>query len=384
MEFVRQVRLIRRVGVAMALLVWIATAAPVRAQREVSGERRALDEGIFAPALSPADLYGNAQFGLPERRPLGLFQSETEQAERGTFLLQNRRTNRRGGTALFALPGELLGLSTLSLLSEAITPSVLPEVSSRMRLSFRQYGGFRPRMTGSEPDGIATAFARRHALVEATSLNAPVHRALARSGSMMSLRSSLARVPFVRRDLSAELPEPVTTLYQRLDRSRARSHAATRNEAWLLFSEGRFRQAASAFESALTLDHDDFESRIGEIFCYASTDSIRTAATLMAALNERDDNPFLHDLNIIERYETPAIAQRLRARAGAQVDSIEMADKAGLTATYIFILWYIDRRDDAIRGATTLARAAEGRPYVDWPAKMKDAQSASEPSRIEP
>lgn len=378
MEIVRQVRLTHRVGVATVLLVWIVTAAPVRAQRTASGE------GIFAPPVSPADVYGNAQFGLPERRPLGLFQSETEQAERGTFLSQNRRTNRRGGAALFALPGELLGLSTLSLLSEAISPSALPEVSNRMRLAFRQYGGFRPRMTGSEPDGIATAFGRRHALVAATSFNAPLHRAMARNGSMMGLRSSLARVPFVRRDSGAELPEPVTTLYQRLDRSTTRSHAATRNEAWLLFSEGRFRQAASAFESALTLDHEDFESRIGEIFCYASTGSIRTAAALMAALNERDDNPFLHDLNIIERYETPAIARQLRARAGAQVDSIEMADKAGLTATYIFILWYIDRRDDAIRGATTLARAVEGRLYADWPAKMKDAQLASEPTPIEP
>ncbi len=362
---------ISRAVVAVSLTVWMAIASPVHAQNETS------DEGIFTGSVGSQDAYGNAQFGLPERRPLGLFQSETEQAQRGTFMSRNRRANRRGGDALFALPGELLGLSTLSLLSDAISSSVLLDVSYRQRLAFRQYGGFRARAAGTEPDGIATAFGRRRALIEATSLNAPLYRAMARNGSMMGLRSSLARVPFVQRDPGAEVPEPVTTLYQRLDRRATRSHDATRDEAWLLFSEGNFRQAASAFESALTLDHDDSESRIGEIFCYASTGSIRTAASLMATLNARDDNPFGHDLNIIERYEIPAVAQQLSARAGAWVESIEMADNAGLTAMYILILWYIDRRDDALRGATTLARAAEGRPYADWPVKMKDAQLIS-------
>ena len=188
----------------------------------------------------------------------------------------------------------------------------------------------------------------------------------------MDVRSSLARTPFINADVEdgeAEAP----TLDDLLDRGDAAAQQRAKGEAWALFREGRYRQAPRAFESAITLEPLDFESRIGEVFCYLSVGATRTALALLGELVRRDINPFQHDLRMAERYGNVADVNQLRIQGRRWADAADQTAEAN--ALYIFVLWYLGEREDALRAAESLAKRAPAKAYASWPEKMRAAQS---------
>lgn len=338
--------------------------------------------------LRPVDVYGNAQAFRPERRALDLYQNDVQRQALGGYLDFDRRTEQRGYGAPFALPGDLLSATVNSftgavfLRNAGRRPPAINGMSERQRrLAYGSYGGFGERMSYYAADDPTGIFARRRELITATGLNAPVERAMGRSGALPGLRWSVSRTPF----LATEEPQPDSeqagdaapqvTLDERLSTEMKVLHSRTRAEGWAFFRDGDYRRAMRSFETAAMLNPQDYESRIGEIFCHITIGTVRTAFTLLMELERRDANPFRHALNVADRYGGVVGAQQVRLTAQGIAESAEQSAEAN--ALHIFVLWYMDRRDDALRAARTLAGRAPGRLYAAWPDRMRAATAAS-------
>lgn len=341
--------------------------------------------------LRPVDIYGNAQAFRPERRALDLYQNDVQRQALSGYLNLNRRTGQRGYGSPFALPGDLLSATVngftgaVFLRNAGRRPPAINGISDReRRLAYGSYGGFGERRSyyaAGDPTGL---FARRRDLITATGLNAPVERAMGRSGALPGLRWSVSRTPFLANEgpqhHSEQVGEeaPKATLDERLSTEVNVLHARTQAEAWAFFRDGDYRRAMRSFETAAMLDPQDYESRIGEIFCHLTIGAVRTAFALLLELERRDANPFRHALNVADRYGGIAAAQQVRLTAQGIAESAEQSAEAN--ALHIFVLWYMDRRDDALRAARTLAGRAPGRSYAAWPDKMRAVTAASPPT----
>ena len=209
-------------------------------------------------------------------------------------------------------------------------------------------------------------------LVEATARNAPVQRFFLKHDRLAWLSSSISTVPFVVSDESEAGPATATPLVDQLQRGVESAYRRARNNGWEWFRDGRYRQAARAFESAAALEPADFEARIGGLFSYVSIGAMRTSMVLLDQLCRRDPNPLGHDLNMREFYEDPMIARqvdirtRLLARASGGV--------AEATALHAFVLWYLGEREEARAVAANLARDHAESPYVHWARLMEAAE----------
>jgi hypothetical protein len=335
--------------------------------------------------LTATDAYGNAQFDLPDRRELGIFQTAAEWEALGAYQMLNRIPDNRGGSSFFALPGDLLGLSTFGTLADAASPAVLADITPNQRLAFLQYGGFGHRIDVGQDD-ISAAFARRHRLITANMAYAPIYRSIMENSSLAGLRPLVSATPFMqnnapaRPDTAAPDQAPATdvpqgpSLYELLRTDSETAHRRTLREAWTLFEEGEYRHAAREFESVLTLDPRDPQARLGEIFCYVAVGAMRTAAVLVRKFAEIESDPFSHGMDVRTRLNK-SLAQSLLSDSRLAVDPLTAASNANVTATYILLLWYLGEQDAALRGARTLARAPEGELYKDWPAKIEAARA---------
>jgi hypothetical protein len=328
--------------------------------------------------VSTLDAYGNAQFDLPERRELGVFQTTSEWEALGAYQLLNRRTDSRGGSTYFALPGDVLGLSTMGTLADAASPAILADVTPRQRVAFMQYGGFGDRLSPASEDQISGAFQRRHRLITANMAYAPVYRAIMENSSFAGLRPLVTTTPFMESDTPArpEAAPAEESLYNMLRTDSTAAHRRTTREAWLLFEEGQYRHAAREFESALTIEPNDAAARTGEIFCYVAVGAIQTAAVLVNKLNAIDENPFKHQAQALEGFSRGELAQGLLRDSRLAVDSIDAGKHPSITAVHLFVLWHLGERDAALRAARGLARAPEAAAYKEWPAKMEAARAA--------
>ncbi|MDO8632661.1 MAG: hypothetical protein Q7R41_19435, partial [Phycisphaerales bacterium] len=154
--------------------------------------------------LRPVDVYGNAQAFRPERRALDLYQNEVQRQALSGYLNSTRRIGQRGYGAPFALPGDLLSAAVngytgaVFLRNAGRRPPAMNGVSDReRRLAYGSYGGFGERRSyyaAGDPTGL---FARRRELITATGMNAPVERAMGRSGALPGLGWSVSRTPFL-------------------------------------------------------------------------------------------------------------------------------------------------------------------------------------------
>jgi hypothetical protein len=246
-------------------------------------------------------------------------------------------------------------------------------VSPSMRRAFERHGGFGQRLQERDAADIGSVLGRRSALIQATSLNAPVHRSMWQLGTAGTLTASFRSTTLTEPEVP-EAPEGGPTLDQALHQVVVQSYRQSRAEGWAMFTEGEYRRAARAFETVTLLQPADFESRIGELFCHVSLGGMRTSATLLTQLTRRDRNPFLHDLRISERYGTTEEARQvqLRAQLFAQANS----GIASAEALHVFVLWYLGAREEAILTATGLSRDFPGTIYADWPARMRAAETA--------
>jgi len=225
-------------------------------------------------------------------------------------------------------------------------------------------------------------FERRYALVAATSLNAPVYRSLLKPSAGFGLASTLARMPPTRTSETDSVLAPPSSLDQRLQAGVALVQARQRAEGWAWFHEGEFRRAARAFESVTLLEPQNTESRIGELFCHVSLRAISTAVAVLRALDRRNENPFLDELDLVEAYPEAARARELgvESRLWGHGD----VGNPDLRALHVLILWYLGERDEAVLAATSLVRDFPGTTYADWPAKMRAARKTLAEERDQP
>ncbi len=338
----------------------------------------AQDKGADPDLVYPTDAYGNVQPVDQTWRPLGIPMNEFERDALGYQAL-SRRFGQRSGLEPFALPGDVWSVSRMTAMGTDVSPTIRSRLTPRKRMAFERYGGFAPRRQGMEPDP-QEMFSRRFGLIAANALNAPVYRAMARTNAMVDLQSSIVQTPFLTEEV--ETPDESTpTLAEQLDVTDRLAYGRVRTEAWKLFNEGQYRAAMRTFETAITLEPDDYESRIGEIFAYLAIGGRRTAVALLGELVRRDENPFLHALNMRARFGNAADANALQIQARLAADDEDQ--RPDVNALYILVLWHLGVEEDALRTAEWLARREPAKPYALWPEKMRAAQSAAKTPPIE-
>ncbi len=320
----------------------------------------------FTPAVT-RDAYGNArsQFALP--RPIDVYQNAAQRQTLQLTRYRVRAQNRRSRLIPFALPGDVLAPGGMFRIQTGKTTSLLSPQTVR---AFQRYGGFRARSQSSHSPDALTTLDRRRSLVAASSLTAPVSRALWEQGRLRfpTADAEPAETPTV----EPSKPQPPTiALDERLREQSDRIVDGLRRDAWAWFAHGTYRRAGRAFESIYTLDSSDVRSRIGELFCTLSLGFRRTALTLFRELIHRDAAPFSIDLDLRRRFGTDQNAQQARL----QLESFaRLGGKGDAAALQAFILWSLGERDDAIVAAEALVRRHPGSTYADWPAHMREAQ----------
>ena len=343
-----------------------------------------LSHSCFAQAevtLTTSDVYGNARPATADRRDLSplTFQSQLQRQALEAYLTAGLRTNQRGGRSDFVLPGDIL-LMTQPLITEAAVPQ--GGIFPAMRRAFREYGGFGQRPQRRSPAPIGALLQRRHALVQATALNAPVHRAMWEAGQRGITVPAPAELPAllpIARDLSEA---PGLALDDRLQRGLALSLHRLRLEGWSWFQEGVYRRAARQFQLATALEPADFESRLGELLCYVSVGADLTSLAALEQLNRQEENLFAHDLSMADRFATLDEARNVRLRAQQLAQG--NPDDPRAVALDLLVRWYLDHRPEALRTATSAAEVLAETAYADWPAKMRTAQEADGKTGMEP
>lgn len=322
---------------------------------------------------SRADAYGNVRPRYASRRSVGTFQNPTQQKILRTYQTWGRRVDQRGGYSPFSLPGDVLRTTQFQPGRSIRSPYRAAGPSGWQKRVFDRYGGFRSHLGREQALRIDTILDRRHELIMATSLNAPVHRVYLQAPTSIGLPPSLAATPFVR-DERGEPAESVTPFEERLGSEVGLECERVREDAWAWFEDGDYRRAARSFETVSLLEPSDFASRIGGLFCRVSLGATRTAISLLREFNVRDANPFLHDVNLTEAFGDPAEARRVRATV--QLQAGIASDNADVRALHALVLWYLGERDEAVASAVSLARDHPGSAYRNWPSAMHAARSS--------
>ncbi len=326
-------------------------------------------------ATSTTDVYGNARPVYLDYRSVGSYRSERERLAFRGFQTLGRRMDRRGGYKQYALPGDVFTRPRGRVPTQRSSLLLVDMWSAEQRQTFKRYGGFGPRRVNPQAPGIASALERRRALIAATSLNAPVHRAGLTANATVGFRPMSSRVLLPPTGVvESEAAEPTSTLEQRLRSGADLAHQRVRTSAWDWFRKGEFRRAARGFETAASLEPSDAESRIGELFSHVSIGAMRTALAVLRELNRHDEDPFVHNLNLTDAYGDPAKPQRLRL--GLPFRAMGLSANPDARALYVLVLWYLGERDEAIIGATKLAGELSFGSYADWLEKMRAARAA--------
>lgn len=339
---------------------------------------------MFAPSAARAqnsyspinvfDPYGNARGVDVDRRSVGTFQNDVQERALRGFQDTDRRGRQRGESNPFILPGDvpLFRPPPATANANELFPGATTAASARK--SYAMYGGFEPKVESPETGGEAIeAMTRRRMLIEATTVNAPIHRSLTRDASAYGLRRQIEQTPF---DASLADEPPTRTVVEGLRHGVERAYERTRTEAWAWFREGEYRRAARAFETAGMLNRSDQAAAIGEIVSYWSLapEAPRTPIAILGQLMRRGGNPFSHDLNLAGAYPDLQTAQRMMIRAKLQAAPDDV--NAQVAALDALVLWYLGERTEALLVADKLGRRPAGAAFAEWPTKMREAMNA--------
>ena len=379
------------------LLSAFSLAAPVRAQ----------DGGSFATSVVGPTGNASAYFNnrvpsaLGNRSALSTFRTYQGRPASGSL----SALSPLGGGGL--LPGQLpasgyyldnttsLGLFGLGMAraTRASPSGVVGNPFSPLLDAPRYYGGFTKRAGGARPASMDQILRRRPSMIAASSLNAPVRRAMggvslpaaawireqSRTVGGFLPPTGDERDPITMEELESR-PPLSTLVAEQIEFMGLRA----KSEAWARFHAGEYRRAVRTFQSAITLDPGNPEPRIGEMFCYLATGGYRTAMAAMREITRRSTNPFMFNLNLRDgRYEgdirsfgTLQEVRRMRT-ALSQIERIDESDDPGSDRLPLMTLalWYLGQRESA-RGL--LIRGMGGDPrhkYADWPQLMVDANT---------
>jgi len=320
---------------------------------------------------STTDSYGNVRPTYTDRRPVGSFQSEWQQAQSRGYQDFGRRLDRRGGFSLFSLPGDyprqrLNGLQILGQTAQTSFFGIGQEVAQK------KYGGFSRRLAAPRSADLTTSLRRREALITASALNAPVHHALRMMRGSAVRTSAISQTPFLKPN-QQPTPGAERTVQEQLRLGVEVAHDRMSREAWDWFRMGHYRRAARAFDAAVQIDSEDIRSRIGEFFSYISLGSIRTAQVVLRSLNRQTTNPFLFDLNISDFFRDAKEVQRVRAQIALLVGpTITNPERHAMKA---LALWHMGAFDEARALVKRIVRDTQDQRYTLWLGNMRSTDS---------
>jgi hypothetical protein len=391
---------------AFVVTVLLATA-PVRAQDQVfrePGRNPSLKTPPvpwnFGPyGISQLDAYGNAGPATTRISPFGAMDNlALQRAMRTQQRLPDRRTSFLDNWANLyrhsfqGLPGK----------------TSFAQSGYGIRRLFDTYGGFEHRNLGYEPQDPPTLLNRHRALVAATAGSAPITRQLLefpRPKTTTTIPYQWTSYPYIpsQLDESETTPtseptasdEPPTDPFAQPDtRPRvsnfltqriAARHDRVTTEAWRYFQEGNFQRARGLFETALTLDETDQESRLGEILSCIQLRRTQTAVEIMKKIVLSSESPFVPGLRLADRYDPePGISrgeadtlrsefrilnQRLqadiRARPAELRDERFVEFSMHISALNVMLAYYLGGPEEALRAAQAMERNMSSPVYVE-------------------
>jgi len=329
-----------------------------------------------SPELAPLPLNPTPTLNarIYTTQPVGLYQYESSREGLSGVQSLGLRVEQRGGLVPFSMPYESFARFALGPKKQWGYPAGMPDVTPVRQRAFELYGGFRPRLEREKTTSVFKAMSRRYDMVTATTLNAPVYRSLMAAGPFQQARAEGAKSgPMLTTGDITEPEELPIPLRERLHKGLVPAHDRALADGWARFREGQYRQAARAFDNAALMDPADLEPRVGEVYCYVLSDSLRSARFVLADLDRLAPNIFALDFDLREKFPAVLPAQQLRITAQVAADRVDYpADIRGL---YVFVLWYLGHQDDAVRSAVSLARSFPGSSYASWPEKMREAKS---------
>lgn len=336
---------------------------------------------------TPVDFYGNAQALHPERRPLEIFQNDVQKRILGGYQSLNRQLGQRGYGTSFALPSDQFMRTMAGRLRPGYAmpgswqqrPGAFGLRERERKAAFSSYGGFGERRNPYAPGDAEGLFSRKRNLIAATGSTAPIERSKLNRGALGSMRFPIAQTPFQAPQPTAVDPadpagapaEPQSSLTKFLTSESQVLHNRALAEGWKQFQAGDYRAAVRTFESAAMLDEKDAEARIGSVFGYVALGSFRAAYFSLEAIRRRDLNIFRYDVPMTARFGDPIRAQQVRLTAQGMAEASEQSVE--MKALAIYVLWYMDGKDDALRAAKLLTSKDANRAFSDWPGLMQAA-----------
>ncbi len=341
--------------------------------------------------VAPVDFYGNAQTLHPERRPLDIFQNDVQKKILGGYQTLNRPLNQRGFGAAFALPSDQFMKTMAGRQRPGFAlpgtwqqrPGAFGLQYRERKAAFSSYGGFGQRRSPYAPGDAEGLFARKRSLIAATGSTAPIERSKLNRGGLGSIRFPIAQTPFQAAQPSGpEAADPTdgsnnkqiqNSLTRFLTSESQVLHDRAQSEGWKQFEAGDYRAAIRTFESAAMLDENDAVARIATVFSYVTIGSFRAAYFSLNELRRRDENLFAHDVSMQGKFGIGTMAQQVRLTAQGMAEASEQSVE--MKALAIFVLWYMDGKDDALRAARSLAGKDANRTFADWPVLIQKAMA---------
>ncbi len=322
--------------------------------------------------VSVMDSYGNARPARTNRRAVGGYANDIQRKALGGYQNIGRRLDRRGGFANIVQSGGVAGGRGLFQTGQFSSGpmgrfSLAPSGITASRFAFNRYGGF-SRRSAIDPEKVGDLLARRQELIAATTVNAPVHRALGQRGAFDPGLMSIGTTPFVPSDVPIGGDDAVPIADLLLESADAQTQRLVL-QGWSWFAEKRYGQAYRSFESTLIVNPENVQARVGRVFSRLSAGAMRSAMTEIAFLPRHSGNPFAQPFVLAEKYHSRDEASQIlfQTRLFAEQNMSVVVPQA----LYVYVQWYLGDKKEASRLAVLLSKRNPSSPYANWPALMQ-------------
>lgn len=323
-----------------------------------------------SPDYSPVtsfDAYGNARHRWVDRNSFGtspIYRPATTSPI--NTLLQTRRSAARQGFG-FNEAAATYGLSGRPIKTAR---SGWQDGRGGLPRSFQLYGGFGER---SETGGnIGSALARKRALIQATSLVAPVHRAMIRNSSFGDPLQMAVEHPFLDQPTEPIEGAKHVPLEELLTKDADSVFERSMDEGWGAFAEGQYRLAARSFEAAATIKPDKVEPSIGQVFCYAAVGAMKTATAVLPQIAASRGNFFsiAGEMDMGSRFARAAEVADVSIQT--RLHAAENPADVNAAALNVIVQWFLGRKGEAQAAASAMSRTFPTSTFANWPSLLND------------